>query len=141
MKGCVFSFLYNFPFFVKSEGCHAYEGHKNIGQRQVVEGRYYGEDRGIPIDRYGVPPCSVAAEHMAAVISLVRQDWREFCPLYRGRFLGILVTRYVGHSSRACEASGRGQTNVDGYSERPFGHLCETNFASFTNECLTRPVM
>ena len=37
----------------------------------MIEGRYYGEDRGIPIDRYGVPLSSIAAEHMAVVVSLV----------------------------------------------------------------------
>ena len=36
-------------------------------------------------------------------------------PLYRGRFLGSLATRYVGHSSSACKGLGKWgrQTNVE----------------------------
>ena len=34
--------------------------------------------------------------------------WRGFRPLYRGRFLGSLATRYVGHSCRARDVGGHG---------------------------------
>ena len=49
----------------------------------------------------------------------------KFRPLYRGRFLGSLATRYVGHSSSACKSlgNGGGQTNVERISQRSFGQI------------------
>ena len=58
----------------------------------------------------------VAAERMTVALSVVREAGR-FRPLYRGRFLGSLATRYVGHSSNACKrlGLGGGQTLLNGY--------------------------
>ena len=44
--------------------------------------------------------------------------WGGFRPLYRGRFLGSLVTRYVGHSSKACQSGRARQAKVDGHPEK-----------------------
>ena len=78
----------------------------------------------------------VAAERMPVVLSGVRQAGR-FRPLYRGRFLGSLAPRYVGHSSNACKSLGigGGQTLLNGY---PKG-LSAKRLSK--QACLIRPVM
>ena len=74
-------------------------------------------------------------------VSLVRQGGGGFRPLYRGRFLGSLATRYVGHSRRVYQKWAGAADVVDGTSKDLLVTCCETNVASFTTDCLTRPVM
>ena len=65
----------------------------------------------------------------------------EFPPLYRGRFLESLATRYVVHSSRVCHSGRARQRNVDGYPKHLKVKWYETNVASLITKCLTRPVI
>ena len=67
---------------------------------------------------------------------MVRQAGR-FRPLCRGRFLGSLATRYVGHSSSACKSLGHGggQTMLKGYP-KGLSAKCLSKRA-----CLIRPAM
>ena len=65
-----------------------------------------------------------------------------FCPLYRERFLGSLATRYVGHSSKACQKwVGTDQTMLTDIPKDLLVICCETNVPGLINECLIRPVM
>ena len=77
---------------------------------------------------------SVVSARMIVALSVVRQVGR-FRPLYRGRFLGSLAKRYVGHSSNACKSLGLGggQTSCYGYPKDILVACCKVNHASFTN--------
>ena len=78
----------------------------------------------------------IAAEGMRVALSMVRQAGR-FRPLYRGRSLGSLATRYVGHSNSACKSLGHGggQTLLNGYP-KGLSAKCLSKQA-----CLIWPVM
>ena len=63
--------------------------------------------------------CGIACD---GLVSLV-QGGGGFRPLYRGCFLGSLVTHNVGHSS-ACKDLGRGrQTNAERIPQRSVGQV------------------
>ena len=73
---------------------------------------------------------------MTVALFVVRQAGR-FRSSYRGRFLGSLATRYVGHSSNACKSPGLGggQTLLNGYP-KGLSAKCLSKQA-----CLIRPVI
>ena len=68
--------------------------------------------------------------------------WGGFRPLYRGRFLRSLATRYVGHSSKAYQKwAGTAQPMLTDTPKYLLVTCCETNVMSLTNKRLIRPVM
>ena len=74
-------------------------------------------DDGILQAYYKLQVILLRPERMAA--DCLRYDgWVRFRPLYRGRCLGDLITRYVGHSG-SVEKAGEGadQMNVEGTPE------------------------
>ena len=83
----------------------------------------------------------VAAYRVMALPLWYDRLWGGFRPLYRGRFLRSLATRYVGRSIKRLKSGRALQTMLTDTPKYLVGRLCETDCASLTKYCLTWPVM